>query len=246
MDVDKYRLTAAEKARTADLMGMIPKGRRTVLEIGARDGYFSRLLAGLFDEVTALDLEKPTFEIPGVTTVQGDVTRLEFPDASFDCVVCTEVLEHVADLERAASEIRRVAGQDVVIGVPYRQDTRVGRTTCGTCGRINPPWGHVNEFDEAKLETLFAPLEPVAKSLVGQNRVRTNALSARLLDLAGNPWGTYDQDEPCLHCGSPIVPPASRSIAGRAMSVAGLGLQKFQSRWYKPHANWIHMTFRKR
>jgi len=37
-----------------------------------------------------------------------DVTRLKFPDASFDAVICNHVLEHVPDDARAMSEIRRV------------------------------------------------------------------------------------------------------------------------------------------
>jgi ubiquinone/menaquinone biosynthesis C-methylase UbiE len=134
---------------------MLPKGRISVLDIGARDGFFSRLLTEHFQAVIALDLQTPAFKHPGVVTVAGDVTRLQFPDESFDCVFCAEVLEHVRDVERAGREIARVARHDIVIGVPYRQDTRLGRTTCRTCGKANPPWGHINTFDERKLETLF-------------------------------------------------------------------------------------------
>jgi hypothetical protein len=36
----------------------------------------------------------------------------------------------VAEIEKAASEISRVAKFDVIIGVPYKQDIRVGRSTC--------------------------------------------------------------------------------------------------------------------
>ena len=54
-----YRAQESEPARTKDLLTILPKGRRTVLEIGARQGFFSRLLAEHFHEVTALDLKKP-------------------------------------------------------------------------------------------------------------------------------------------------------------------------------------------
>ena len=37
-------------------------------------------------------------------------------------------------------------------------------------------------------------------------------LSTLLLDLAGNPFGTYDQEEPCIHCGAKLKPPPRRSI----------------------------------
>src|SRR5947208_8764132 len=147
-DLEKYRASESERARTDDLLRLIPKNRRSRLDIGARDGQFSRLFTQYFDEVTALDLERPTFEIPGVVTVAGNATRLDYPDDAFDCVFCAEVLEHIPAIDQACRELARVARYEIVIGVPYRQDIRLGRTTCRSCGKSNPPWGHVNSFDE--------------------------------------------------------------------------------------------------
>jgi SAM-dependent methyltransferase len=39
--------------------------------------------------------------------VQGDCEQTEFPDASFDCIVCSGMLHHL-DLERAYAELRRI------------------------------------------------------------------------------------------------------------------------------------------
>ena len=185
MELKGYRRNPKERARTEDLLEIIPRGRSTVLDIGARDGYISGLLTRRFEAVTALDLEKPGFDIPRVRTVKGDVTDLEFPDDHFDAVFCSEVLEHIppALLGRACSEIARVAKYDVVIGVPYRQDTRVGRTTCVTCGRKNPPWGHVNTFDEAGLKHLFKAITHTLTTYVGETKERQNALSAWCLQV---------------------------------------------------------------
>ena len=69
------------KARTADFLRLLPRARSSVLDIGARNGHFSRLLTEYFDVVTGLDLEKPPFEYPQVTTVAGDVTKLQVPDS---------------------------------------------------------------------------------------------------------------------------------------------------------------------
>src|SRR5689334_16720178 len=72
--LEEYRRSEPELARTADLIRLLPRGRTSVLDIGARDGYFSRLFTDYFDEVTALDLEIPKFSFPHVTNVAGDVT----------------------------------------------------------------------------------------------------------------------------------------------------------------------------
>jgi SAM-dependent methyltransferase len=239
-----YHEGERERARTDDLLRALPRGRRSVLDIGARDGYFSRLLTEHFAEVTALDLQKPDFEIPRVATVAGNVTKLAFPDGCFDCVFCTEVLEHVPEVEKACREIMRVARHEIIIGVPFKQDTRVDRTTCRSCGKVNPPWGHVNSFDEDRLLRLFSGVRVVSKSFVGSTTEATNFLSAFLMDLAGNPAGAYEQDEPCIYCGAKLVPP-NRKLWRRACSVTAVSLNRVQAVWARPHGNWIHLLFSK-
>ena len=246
IDLEQYRSSGPEKERTADLLRLLPRGRASVLDVGARDGHFSRLLAERFPAVTALDLQKPSFKHPGVTAAAGDVTRLQFPDGSFDCVFCAEVLEHVPDVTRACREIARVARHEIVIGVPFRQDIRLGRTTCRACGRPNPPWGHLHAFDERRLLRLFPGLRVTARSFVGRRTEATNFVSAALMDLAGNPWGTYDQEEPCVHCGARLLPPPpGRPLAAKVCSALAARLNRLQARWTPPRGNWIHLVFSK-
>lgn len=237
-----------EGERIRDLIRIAPKGRSSMLDVGARDGRVSMALAPHFETVTALDLVKPDVRHPKVSNVQGDVTELRFPDDSFDVVFCTEVLEHIRPemLERASAEIIRVAVYDVVIGVPYRQDLRIGRTVCLSCGKANPPWGHINVFDEEGLVSLFGALEPVTTKFVGANGGKTNVLSMLLMDLVGNPWGTYNQKERCIHCGCTLLHPPQRKYFQRIISGAALLLSEMQSSLFAARPNWIHMVFRKR
>ncbi len=240
-----YRNSPAEIARTRDLLDIVPKNLTTVLDIGTRDGHFSQLLTAHFESVTALDLTMPQFQFDRVRPVQGDVTRLQFPDDSYDVVFCTEVLEHIPALQKACSEIERVARHAVVIGVPYRQDTNLGRTTCNHCGKTNPPWGHVNTFDEHKLTSLFPKCHLIKTSFVGSTKDQTNPLSTWLMDRAGNPWGVYNQDEPCIQCGKQMRPPTSQSFVQRLGVAVALRLNLLQSRFGPTRPNWIHLVFQK-
>ena len=245
MNLGEYRASKREQARTQDLLRLLPRRRRSVLDIGARDGHFSRLLTEHFEQVTALDLARPSFEIPGVVTVAGDVTRLEFGDESFDCVFCAEVLEHVRDVESACREITRVAAHDVIVGVPFRQDLRYERTTCRACGRANPPYGHVHSFDEERLLGLFPGLQVRARSFVETTRKSTNRISTFLMDLAGNPRGTYHQDEPCIHCGSSLARPENIRLWQLGCLVPAVGLNLCQKLLTRPRPNWIHLALTK-
>ncbi len=248
VDYEKYRQSASERERIADLLQVMPKGRATVLDIGTRDGYIARLLTEHFGSVTALDLQRPAFEIDRVVPVAGDVTCLEFADNSFDVVCCLEVLEHIPPhlLQTACREIVRVARHEVMIGVPYRQDLRLGQTTCRRCNLVNPPWGHVNSFDECRLEALFEPMRMISKTLVGQGKERTNAISTFLLNVGGNPWGTYEQEEPCIACGQTLEKAEAYSIFRRLAAGAGQRVNQWQSAAASPYPKWVHCVFGKR
>ena len=248
MDLTEYRNNAAEKARVGDLISLLPAAGESVLDIGARDGFISRLLTNHFSKVTALDLEMPSIDHERIQCVKGDITDLHFPDAAFSLVFCAEVLEHIPPhlLELACREMARVSKEHVLVGVPYKQDIRVGRTNCGACGKISPPWGHVNRFDEDRLSKLFPGFVVAKTSFVGESDSQTNPLSCALMDAAGNPYGTYSQEEPCVHCGAKLTGPKERSLFQKVLTKAAFITLSAQKPFVKPHPNWIHVLLQKR
>lgn len=247
-DFDHYHAREGEVLRTSDIVRLLPDNCDSALDVGARDGHFSKLLADRVRAVTALDLDLPRIDHPRVHCIQGDVTRMELADDAYDLVVCTEVLEHIDPhkLDVACSELTRVCARYLLIGVPFRQDIRVGRTTCSQCRTHNPPWGHRSEFDERRLGALFRNLRQVERSYVGQNRDRTNALSRFLLDAAGNPYGTYGQQETCLGCGGNLHQAPPRNLARKALSKAGYLARRFTEPFGVERPAWIHVLFEKR
>ena len=242
-----YRASDREKDRVRQLMKMIPPSGGIALDVGAREGFLSMRLVDRFDKVVALDLEEPQILHPRVECVRGDVTRLQYPDGAFDFVLCAEVLEHIPpdQLRRACAELARVTKGHLVIGVPYDQDIRNDRTTCLRCGGRNPPWGHVNSFDEEKLNMLFPAMRIDSTVYVGETKDRTNAVSAFLADIAGNPYGTYLQDEGCVHCGSKLVRPARRGLLRRLAGAMSVRLRAVQRRFAPARPNWIHIRYSK-
>lgn len=242
-NITECRASQQEQERINSLFSLMPETGRRALDIGARDGFLSFRLAERFESVVALDLDQPDIDHPRIQAVTGDVTSLKFPDAYFDAVLCAEVLEHIpkSALETACREITRVTRGVAVIGVPYRQDLRCGETTCYTCGMTNPPWGHVNSFDEQRLQSLFPGMKISSYKHVGSVVEGTNPVSVALLRFAGNPFGTYIQDEPCVHCGAALIPPPRRTLAGRLATRAAFLLNKFQSRFIQRKAIWLNV-----
>jgi SAM-dependent methyltransferase len=93
----------------------IANGTR-VLDFGCYDGYLLRKLRernhiegiGVDIAPAAVELAKKLSDLDGLEFVVSDGLPLPFPTASFDVVVCSEVLEHVPDLEGVLNEVARV------------------------------------------------------------------------------------------------------------------------------------------
>jgi len=247
MSLAHARMQPVEQDRINSLMSLVPKGSSSILDVGSRDGFLARKLLDYTEKVTALDLVEPDIQHERITSLQGDVTSLKLDDDSFDVVFCAEVLEHIPShlLEQACNELKRVSKKYIVIGVPYKQDIRHSRTTCGKCGEINPPWGHVNSFDENRIQSLFRNLNIVNVTFVGESNEITNSLSTFLMDLAGNPYGTYHQDEPCVGCDSVLENPIERTFIQKVFTKLAIKINVVQNFFAKSHANWIHVLIEK-
>lgn len=81
----------------------------------------------------------------------GDAGRLPFADASFDVVICCEVLEHLPDVDAALAEITRVLkpGGRFALSVPRYWPEKI-------CWKLsteyhNTPGGHVRIFKDGEL-----------------------------------------------------------------------------------------------
>jgi SAM-dependent methyltransferase len=240
-----YRTAPQEQARRDNLLALLQKNRHSVLDVGARDGYYSTLLTQYFESVTALDLVPTPIRHPRITTLVGSICALEMPNNAFDCIFCAEVLEHINDLARACKEIARLAKYEILVGVPFRQDLRVGRTTCASCKKHNPPWGHLHSFDHDRLVSLFPSFRVSSVSYVGASSDIANPVSRYLLDLAGNPWGTYDQEEPCIYCHRTITRPGRLSNLQKALAAVGLRITAIQRLCTTARPLWIHLLFSK-
>jgi len=76
----------------------------------------------------------------------GDALRLPFKDATFDKVICSEVLEHIEDDERGIEELVRVLKQGGALAVTV--PTYLSEAVCWALDEdyYNHPGGHVRKY----------------------------------------------------------------------------------------------------
>ena len=84
----------------------------------------------------------------------ADITTLPFSNQTFDIIICSEVLEHIPDEQRALSEIRRVMkpGGTLVVSVPRAWSEKL-------CWKLSweyhhTPGGHIRIYRKNKLQNL--------------------------------------------------------------------------------------------
>jgi SAM-dependent methyltransferase len=95
------------------LAGVERDGTQRVLDVGCGNGAYERALAagGHRGPTVAVDLSAGMLaHVPGVARAQADVQQLPFRSDTFDVVLAPHMLYHVADIETAAGECRRVLG----------------------------------------------------------------------------------------------------------------------------------------
>ena len=86
----------------------------------------------------------------------ADIKNLPFASASFDCVICSEVLEHIPEHENALKELVRILKPqgDLVVSVPRYFPEKI-------CWLISPAYyneegGHIRIYKKKKLQKMLA------------------------------------------------------------------------------------------
>lgn len=97
----------------------------SILDVGCGEGFtLNRLkehgigkhLEGIEYLKDAIELGKKTY--PDIKITEGSIYNLPYKDNFFDLVLCTEVLEHLEEPEKALKELIRVSKKYLVISVP--------------------------------------------------------------------------------------------------------------------------------
>jgi arsenite methyltransferase len=107
----------AQRARVLDVLGL-RHGER-VADLGCGPGLLALDMAhkvGMRGEVQGIDASHSMLALAArrcygknwVQLARGDVTKLPYPDAYFNAVVCTQVYEYVVDVDAALRELQRV------------------------------------------------------------------------------------------------------------------------------------------
>lgn len=156
--------------RNAIIRAHLPKDARQIADVGC--GHYPSKFANIAMDNAATDDEQRgglslSAERAGVRFIDIDLNRFpySFADKEFDYLICTHVLEHVADPVRTCKEFTRIAKAGY-LEVPYfaadvfvRNNDSIHRWLC-----MYSPSDHLLSFTNR--DTLVAKFPPLPTSLV--------------------------------------------------------------------------------
>jgi ubiquinone/menaquinone biosynthesis C-methylase UbiE len=124
---------------------------KDVLDLGCGTGYGTAHLARAARSIVGIDNSRAAIKFArnrysGISFLQMDAQKLNFPQESFDLIVSSETLEHVHDQSRSLEEIRRVLRRDGLLFLATPNPEMF-------VGKFNPY--HVKENTHAELRRLL-------------------------------------------------------------------------------------------
>jgi SAM-dependent methyltransferase len=122
-----------------------------VAEVGSGGGHVLQMFPRA--RLTAIDVSSEYLAIArknlsgyDVRFVKGEVDKMDLPDASFDRIICTEVLEHVVDPDAVLGAIARLLRPDGVAAITVPNDPLILRLK-GVARRRPFRWIAGNRFE---------------------------------------------------------------------------------------------------
>ena len=138
----------------------------SILDVGCGEGVLTERWAHRFKDADVVGLDLPDQKLeaewglragPNVRFVSGRAEQLPFAEDEFDLVTAIETLEHIEDLDRALSELTRVARRHLLVSVPREPLWRVLNVARGAYpSRLGNTPGHVNHWSRRGFERLLA------------------------------------------------------------------------------------------
>ncbi len=98
-----------------------------VLDVGFGSGYLLNEIAKQNPNVQCHGADfvvRPIQCTAPIEVHEVDITEMPFPDHSFDMVLCTHVLEHLRDPDKALKELIRVTKKRLIIVLPNQREYR--------------------------------------------------------------------------------------------------------------------------
>lgn len=156
--------TAHDERRVREfIISKIPKAAVTILDVGCGNGWAAKEFLAKNKKVFSLDVSvtnpkkvRQMYPDKNHFGITADSFHLPFTSNTFDCVIASEIIEHVVDPKEFLNELFRVVkkGGSLILTTPYKE--KIIYYLCVHCNKKTPAHAHIHSFDEVKLKDLYS------------------------------------------------------------------------------------------
>lgn len=146
-------ISELEKDRIASIINLVPHDANLIADLGCGSG---RIANEIDHErtVVGLDMSTEALKHCRVQVVRASIAQTPFPDSVFDCIILSDVLEHLENSshKKALKEVRRLAKKYVIVSTPNKENLKQRLCKCPRCGVCFHAYHHKRSYTPKSLE----------------------------------------------------------------------------------------------
>lgn len=162
-DANEHITTKNERTRSREaVINTVPKNAVSMLDVGCGSGWLAEHFLKKGKQLVSSDISftntlKVLTKFPhhNHAAVVCDALNLPFKNNSFDCIIASEVLEHVSNpalfVARLLKKIK--PGGTLILITPYNE--KIEYFLCVHCNKPTPKNAHLHSFNEKNIVSLF-------------------------------------------------------------------------------------------
>jgi SAM-dependent methyltransferase len=202
-----------ERSRIDAILGLLPSDAGAVVDVGCGDGLVTNQLLDSGFDVTGVDIAEEALRHVRAPTLVAPSENLPFADGEFDCVVASNLLEHLprGAFEQTLAELGRVTARYLVLSVPNAEDLALAQTRCSRCKTAFHAARHVRSIGIEDIVSWFPDFHLTASRFVGDPWPYRSRGLQRLVQVIGNCWYRVP-DAVCPTCGYRVDPPRPNQL----------------------------------
>lgn len=142
------------------IISLVPENSKNILDVGSGSAWVAASFPNkqVFSFDIALRNVKVALKLvqrKNHLGVVGDALNPPFALSSFDCIIASEIIEHIVSPEDFISSLIPLLkpGGMLIISTPYKEVIHYSQ--CIHCNRLTPKNAHLHSFDEQKLTSLY-------------------------------------------------------------------------------------------
>jgi len=151
-----------ERRLHQNIISKIPKDAKIVLDIGCGSGWLSKSIQNDNNYVVSIDvsIENPYRALKekphkNHSALVADAFHLPIASESVDCIVASEIMEHVTDPKLFINNLLKPLkkGGKLIITTPYNE--KIPKYLCVHCNNLTPRYGHLHSFNEENIKQIM-------------------------------------------------------------------------------------------